>query len=408
MSIRLLPLVLGAFAIGTETFMITGVLPNIATDLRVSPAAAGGLVTIFALTYAFGSPLVAIASAGMERKRLLTLAMGAFAIANVAAAFAPNFGWLLAARVLLSVAAGAFMPAAVAFATAMHEPARRGRAVAFVYAGMTLAMVVGVPIGTLIAAAANWRATFFGVAALAAIATLGVVAILPRLAGLGAIGLRDRLAVARRPDVLKLLALTTLTLSGAFAANTYLGVFLGTTLGVAGNWLAATLMVFGIVGFTGNLLGGYVADHWNRERAIAAILAILIVGFALLSVGAALGGAAGVATIVAAMTIWGLFGWAFPVTQQARLVSLDPALAPVTLSLNTSALYLGAAAGSALGGWAIGQWSVGCIGWIAALCELAAQAFLAPTILRAGARNTREQAKSRARAEPKVARSGAA
>src|ERR1700735_4482104 len=133
MSIRLLPLVLGAFAIGTETFMITGVLPNIATDLRVSPAAAGGLVTIFALTYAFGSPLVAIASAGMGRKRLLTPAVGAFAIGNVA------------------------------------------RAVACVSAGMPLPMVVGVPIGTLIAAAANWRATFFGVAALAAIATLGVV-----------------------------------------------------------------------------------------------------------------------------------------------------------------------------------------------------------------------------------------
>jgi predicted MFS family arabinose efflux permease len=398
MSIRLLPLVLGAFAIGTETFMITGVLPNIAADLQVSPAAAGGLVTIFALTYAFGSPLVAIASAGMERKRLLTLAMGAFALANIAAAFAPNFGWLLAARVLLSLTAGAFMPAAVAFATAMHEPARRGRAVAFVYAGMTLAMVVGVPIGTLIATAANWRATFLGVGALAAIAVAGVVLVLPRLAGLGAVSLGERLAVARRHDVLKLLALTTLTLSGAFAANTYLGVFLGKTLGVAGNGLAATLMVFGILGFAGNLLGGYVADHWNRERAIAAILAILIVGFALLSFGAALGGMAGAATIVVAMTIWGLFGWAFPVTQQARLVSLEPALAQVTLSLNTSALYLGAAAGSTLGGWAIGQWSVGAIGWVAASCEIAALAFLAPTLLRVRTRVP----------QPKEARSGAA
>ena len=408
MSIRLLPLVLGAFAIGTETFMITGVLPNIAADLRASPAAAGGLVTTFALTYAFGSPLLAIASAGMERKHLLTLAMGAFALANVAAAFAPNFGWLLAARVLLSLAAGAFMPAAVAFATAMHEPARRGRAVAFVYAGMTLAMVVGVPIGTLLAAATNWRATFLGVAALALIAAAGVVAILPRLAGIGAIGLGERLAVARRPDVVKLLALTALALCGPFAANTYLGVFLGTTLGVAGNWLAAVLMVFGIVGFAGNLLGGYVADHWNRERAIAAILAILIVGFALLSVGAALGGAVGAAAIVAAMTIWGLFGWAFPVTQQARLVSLDPALAPVTLSLNTSALYLGAAAGAALGGWAISQWSIGAIGWIAALCEAAALAFLLPTFLRVRTPTRPAAGKSSSSAQPRRAHSRAA
>ena len=112
MLIRLLPLVLGAFAIGTETFMITGVLPNIAADLQVSPAAAGALVTIFALAYALGSPLTAIASAGVERKLLLTFSMGAFALANLAAALAPNFGWLLASRVLLALTAGTFMPAA--------------------------------------------------------------------------------------------------------------------------------------------------------------------------------------------------------------------------------------------------------------------------------------------------------
>jgi predicted MFS family arabinose efflux permease len=408
MLIRLLPLVLGAFAIGTETFMITGVLPNIAGDLQVSPAAAGGLVTIFALTYAFGSPLVAIASAGMERKRLLTFAMSAFALANIAASFAPHFGWLLAARVLLALAAGAFMPAAVAFATAMHEPARRGRAVAFVYAGMTLAMVIGVPAGTVVAAAANWRATFLGVAALAMIAVVGVIVVLPRLAGIGTISLGERLAVARRPDVLKLLALTALVLCGAFAVNTYLGVLLGTTFGVAGNWLAAVLMVLGIGGFAGNLLGGYIADHWNREHAIAGILAILVVGFVLLSVGADLGGVAGAATIVVGLTVWGLFGWAFPVVQQARLISLDPALAPVTLSLNTSALYLGAAAGSALGGWAISQWSVGAIGWLAALCEIAALAFLLSTISRARAPAAQDKKKSSPNAQPKAARSGAA
>ena len=295
MLLRLLPLALGAFAIGTETFMITGVLPTVAADLQVTPAAAGALVTIFALTYALGSPLVAIASASVERKRLLTIAMGAFALANLAAAFAPNFGWLLAARVCLALTAGAFMPAATAFATAMHEPSRRGRAVAFVYAGMTFAMVIGVPGGTLIAAAASWRATFLAVALLALAALGGVVGILPRLKGIGTVSLQERLAVARRPDVLKLLALTTLTLCGAFAANTILGVLLEATLGVAANQLAGLLMLFGLVGFAGNLVGGYAADHWSRERSLAAILAVLVLAFALLSLGAQWGGAAGAA-----------------------------------------------------------------------------------------------------------------
>jgi predicted MFS family arabinose efflux permease len=380
MLTRLLPLVLGAFAIGAETFMITGVLPTIAADLQVSPAAAGALVTTFALAYALGSPLTAIATAGVERKRLLTFSMGAFALANLVAAVAPDFGWLLAARVLLALSAGAFMPTAVAFATAMHAPSQRGRAVALVYGGMTLAMVVGVPVGTLLAAAVNWRATFLGVALLAALALAGVVAVLPRLKGIGAVGLSERLAVARRPEVLKLLALTALALCGPFAANTYLGLLLETSLGVAPEQLAGLLMLFGLVGFAGNLIGGYGADHWNRERFCAAILALMVVAFALLSFGAQSGGALGGATILAGVAMWGLFGWAFPVAQQARLVSLDPALAPVTLSLNTSALYLGAAAGSTLGGLTIRHWSIGAVGWAAALSEGAALAFLLATV----------------------------
>jgi predicted MFS family arabinose efflux permease len=379
MLIRLLPLVLGAFAIGTETFMITGVLPIISSDLQVSPAAAGSLVTIFALAYAFGSPLLAVALAGVERRRLLMGAMGAFAAANVLAALAPSFAWLAAARVLLALTAGTFMPAATAFATATYEPSRRGHAVALVYAGMTLATVIGVPAGSFVAAEASWRATFVGVGLLALVAAAGVALFLPRLTGLAAVGLKERLAIARRPAVLKMLALTALVLLGPFAANTYLGVLLESALGVTGNGLAGILMIFGLVSFGGSQFGGYGADRWSRERFIAAILVVVILAFALLSIGPRLGGSVGAAAVILGLCLWGLFGWAFPVTQQARLVSLDPALAPITLSLNTSALYLGAAAGSALGGFAIRQWSVDALGWVAAACEILALAYLAAT-----------------------------
>jgi len=376
---RLLPLVLGAFAIGTETFMISGVLPTIAGDLRVSPATAGSLVTIFALSYALGSPLLAIASAGMERKRLLMLAMGAFAAANILAAFAPGFVSLAAARMLLALAAAAFIPAAIAFATAMHEPEQRGRAIALIYAGMTLATVVGVPAGTFLANVASWRATFIGVGILSALAFFGIAAILPRLEGIPTVSLAERIAVARRPDVLKLLSLTSLALVGPFAANTFLGAIVESQLGVSGVELAGILMIFGVMSFLGSQFGGYGADRWPRERFIAMILAVLIVAFALLSIGPLWGGAAGVAAVIASLTLWGLFGWAFPIVQQSRLVALDPALASITLSLNTSALYLGAAIGSSLGALAAGHWSVNAIGWLAALSEVAALGLLLAT-----------------------------
>ena len=377
--LRLLPLVLGAFAIGAETFLISGVLPEIAADLHVTAAAAGSLVTIFAIAYAFGSPLIAVATAGVERKRLLIGAIFAFALANLVAAAAPNFFGLAAARVLLALAAGTFMPAAVAFATALFSAEHRGRAIALIYAGMTLATVVGVPAGTYLASIAGWRAPFFGVAGLAALAGVGVAAVLPRLTGLRAAGFAERLAVLRRADVLQMLTLTALALVGPFAVNTFMGVLIESALGVGGEQLALALVFFGVVSFIGSQFGGYAADRWPRERFLTLVFAVLIAGFPLMSLGPHIGGPAGAALLFAGIGLWGLFGWAFPIVQQARLVSLDPAMAPITLSLNVSALYVGVAVGSSLGAWTIARWSVDAIGLVAGLTEVVALIWLALT-----------------------------
>ncbi len=377
--LRLLPLVLGAFAIGAETFLVSGVLPLIAADLHVAAATAGSLVTIFALAYAFGSPLIAVATAGVERKRLLIFAIGAFALANLVAASAPNFASLAAARALLALSAGAFMPTAVAYATALFSAQRRGRAIAMIYGGMTLATVVGVPAGTYLASFAGWRAPFFGVAVLAALAAVGVAAALPRLASPRAAGFAERLAVMRRPDVLQMLTLTALALVGPFAINTFLGVLAESALGIGGDKLALVLAFFGVVSFLGSQFGGYAADRWPRERFLAIVFIVLIAGFPLMSIGPRLGGEAGAALLFAGLALWGLFGWAFPIVQQARLVTLDPAMAPITLSLNISALYVGVAIGSSLGAWTMARWSVDAIGLVAGASEIVALAWLALT-----------------------------
>jgi predicted MFS family arabinose efflux permease len=377
--LRLLPLVLGAFAIGAETFLVSGVLPQIAADLHVTAAAAGSLVTVFAIAYAFGSPLIAVATAGVERKRLLIGAIGAFALANLVAAFAPNFFSLAAARALLALTAGTFMPAAVAFATALFSAERRGRAIAMIYGGMTLATVVGVPAGTYLASFAGWRAPFFGVAVLAALAAIGIAAALPRLRSARAAGFAERLAVMRRPDVLQMLSLTALALIGPFALNTFLGVLVESAFGVGGDKVALVLAFFGVVSFIGSQFGGYAADRWPRERFLAIVFVVLIAAFPLMSVGPRIGGGAGAALLFAGLALWGVFGWAFPIVQQARLVTLDPAMAPITLSLNISALYVGVAIGSSLGAWTLARWSVDAIGAVAGASEIVALIWLALT-----------------------------
>jgi predicted MFS family arabinose efflux permease len=215
----LLWLTLGAFAIGTEGFMIAGLLPALAQDLNVGLPAAGHLVTAFSLAYALGAPVMAVLTAGLERRRLLALAMSGFVLANLLAALVPSYVGLLGARLLLALSAASFMPAASGYAAALGGPERRGRALAMVTTGLTLAIIAGVPLGVLVGEGFGWRATFLGVAGLAALSLLGILARLPRQQPGATASLGERLALAGRGDVLAVLATTTLAMAGAFRST---------------------------------------------------------------------------------------------------------------------------------------------------------------------------------------------
>lgn len=370
-------LAVGAFAIGTESFVIAGILPALASDLAVPVALAGQLVTVFSLAYAIGTPVLAVVTGGMERKRLLSLAMAGFGAANLIAALAPNYEGLLVARVLLALAAGAFMPAASAYAATVAPPARRGRALAFIYTGFTGAMLVGVPVGTLVGDRFGWRMTFFGVAGLAFVALLGILLSLSRLPGQATVTFADRLAVACRRDILSVLLVTIIGMTGVFAVYTYLAPFLLQVAGFDGTAIAATLLVFGLGGMFGNLAGGMASDRFGPRRVLAIVLGVVVVLFAMLSIAAEwLAPALRMGVSLGVITLWGLFGWCFPTAQQTRLVMLDPVLAAVSLSLNSSATYFGVSLGAALGGIAVATGRLDALGWIGALCEIAALAIL--------------------------------
>ena len=366
---------LGTFAIGTEGFMIAPLLPRLAGDLSVSVAAAGQLVTIFALTYALSSPILTALTGALDRRRLLVLSMIAFALANVFAFVARDYWALMAARVLLAVAAGLYVPNANALAGALVKPERRGAALAIVSGGTTIAVALGVPLGSIIGARFGWRAMFAGVGVLALIATLGLLAGLARDVGskLPATGLSERLGVIRQPGVLRTLLVTTLWATGAYTVYTYIASLLYATAGIEGSHLSAVLFVWGLSAAAGIFIGGTLTDKRGPEPVIALALIVLALAFASVSISAAfLTKAVAIGPVLAAIVIWGLSAWAFFPAQQTRLIGIAGIrVAPIVLSLNASFMFLGFSLGAALGSVTLTCAAPSALGWVGGLCVLA-------------------------------------
>ncbi|WP_441268114.1 MFS transporter [Bradyrhizobium sp. 215_C5_N1_1] len=368
----LLWLTLGAFSIGTEGFMIAGLLPALARDLNVGLSAAGQLVTAFSLAYAVGAPVMAVLTARLERRRLLALAIAGFSIANLLAALAPNYAGLLAARLLLAFAAASFMPAASGYAAASGGLQRRGRALSMVTNGLSLAIVAGVPLGVLVGQRFGWRVTFLAVGGLAALSLVGILFGMPKQVPGTTASLGERLALTRRPDILAVLATSVLTVAGTFTVYTYLSVFLAGVAGIGPQGLALVLFGFGVASALGTQLGGTAADYWGARYTVIVGCGLTLLAYLVLSLGAALGPAHALLALLPALLLWGLASWGLITAQQARLVALAPTLAAVGLSLNSSAIYLGSAMGAAVGALVIADGPVGRLGWVAAGFSLAA------------------------------------
>lgn len=372
-------LALGAFAIGTESFMVAGLLPVLAADLRVSPTRAGQLVLLFALSYAIGSPLMAALFARFGRRPLLIASLATFSALTLAASMAHGFTQLALARIALGLVAGVFLPTASAVAAAMVSPALRGRALAIVSGGGTVAVALGVPLGAWIAGWGGWRTAYLLIAAVAALATWGLALGLPRQLAQAPAATKQApaFAVARAPGVRSALLVTMLWATGGFSFYTYIALFLSGTLGFGADGASAVFFAIGVAAAVGTAAGGWATDRFGADRMAQgfALMLVLILGglsFAaqMLPRGLAL------PLIVGLSALWGFAGWGFGPAQAVRLIRLAPERAPMTLSLNASAVYLGIAAGSALGGAAIDLFGVGAVGWAGAAMQLAGLALL--------------------------------
>lgn len=361
MWFRILVLALGTFALGTDSFVIAGILPDLAGSLHISLALAGLNVTIFALVYAFGAPVLGTLAGSLERRRLLLLSLTILTLANVLAAFAPSLPFLMAVRVLAAIGASMYTPTASAVATALAPEKVRGRALALVMTGLTASTVLGIPLGVLIGTWINWRATMVFVALLSALAFLGVLTLFPRVPAPPAVSLQARLAFLKRPGLPLVLFQTFLFLAGFQIVGTYNLPLLEQITHLSGVMLSVMLAIFGLAGMFGGMIGGYTTDRWGNLRTVIVGVAIVCLVFFLLPwtattlLGAAL-----------TLTIWGLAGWALIPAQQHRLVAFAPTAAGILLSLNSSAIYFGISCGSALGSLLLQSTSLSVLCWVAA------------------------------------------
>ena len=367
-------LALGAFAVGMEGLMIAGLLPAIADHLGVGLSAAGSLVVGFSAVYAVAAPLAAALAAPFERRSVLILGMAVFALGNLACAIAPDFATLVAARLLTAVAAGLYMPSAMAYAGAAVAAHERGRALGLVGGGITASLVLGVPLGTWIGTLGGWRWPFVVVAGLAAVAIVGIVLGVPRRPGGAGATILERLSVLRRPGIGRVLATTVLWSCGAFAVYTFIAPVLARSAGIGPDQMPLMMLVWGLAACVGSVGGGWAVDRFGA-RGIA-VGGILLGGLAMAGLSAV---AAMPLAALALMLLWAVAGWAVNPAQQARLIAAEPAVAQVSLSFHASAIYLGSALGSLLGSVVVGTGGAASLGLVGALCELAALAILLPT-----------------------------
>ncbi|MFG2869229.1 MFS transporter [Streptomyces sp. NPDC048338] len=344
MPLALLALAIGAFGIGTTEFVIMGVLPQVAGDFGVSIPTAGWLVTGYALGVVFGAPLLTVLGTKVSRKKMLLFLMGLFVVGNLLSAVAPSFGLMLTGRIVASLAHGAFFGIGSVVAADLVAPEKKASAISLMFMGLTVANIVGVPLGTSIGQAAGWRVTFTLVAALGVLGFLGVAKLVPSTGRPESPDVRSEFAAFKNVQVWLAMAMTVLGYGGVFAAITYITPMMTEVAGYTEGAVTWLLVLFGIGMFLGNILGGKFADR--------ALMPLLFTTLTALSVVLLVFTATAHHKVLAAITLTliGALGFATVPPLQKRVLDQASAAPTLASAANIGAFNLGNALAAWLGG----------------------------------------------------------
>ena len=348
MPLALLALALGGFGIGLTEFVIAGLLPEVAADFRVDEAAAGWLISGYALSVAVGAIGLTAAVTRFNRKHVLTALMVLFIAGNLVSALATTYEAMLVGRILAALTHGAFFGIGAVVAANLVAPERRAGAIALMFAGLTSANVLGVPLGTLLGQQLGWRSTFWAISAIGVVALVGMATLVPsRPVDRDGAGLRGELGAFRSGQVWLSLAVTMLGFGGMFGAFTYIAYTLTEVSGFASSSVPWLLVLFGGGLFVGNWLGGRAAD-----RSVPRTLAVVLAGLAVVLAGFALTAESQALTLVT-LVLMGGFGFATVPGLQMRIMSYAGGAPTLASGSNIAAFNVGNALGAWLGGLTI-------------------------------------------------------
>ena len=348
MPLPLLALAVAAFGIGTTEFVIMGLLPDVARDLAVSIPAAGMLVSAYALGVTIGAPIVAIAVASMPRKKALMSLIGVFIVGNLLCAMAPNYAVLMVARIVTAFCHGAFFGIGSVVAAGLVAPNRRAQAIALMFTGLTLANVLGVPLGTALGQAVGWRATFWAVTVIGVLAAATLAVCLPGRIEMQKASLLREFSVLKNPQVVMVLGISVLASTSLFSTFTYITPILEDVTGLTPHAVTLVLLLFGLGLTVGSTLGGKLADWRLMPSLVASLLAIVVI----LTIFA--GTMHSAVPAMATIFMWGVLAFAIVPPLQMLIVDRASHAPNLASTLNQGAFNLGNATGAWLGGMAIG------------------------------------------------------
>ncbi|UFJ40990.1 MFS transporter [Brevibacillus humidisoli] len=351
-----------SFLVGTSDYIISGILDKIADAMGVTVVAAGQLITVFSFVYAIGTPILMALTARADRRTLLVAALGVFVAGNLLSFFLPSFGLLMVARIIMALGAGVVVVTALSLAAKMAPPGKQASSIATVVMGFTTSLIIGVPLGRVIAAAYGWEYVFVGIALAGLVALAVLFLTIPQMEGDAPVPLGKQFALLKKTKVALGLSITFFWLGGYSIAYTYLSPYLLDVAGMSEQLLSTALLAFGIASLVGSKAGGYSADKWGVSFTLIVGMILHVVSLLLLSIAAP-----STTAVFVLLIVWSFSAWSSGPTQQYNLVTLNPESSGVMLSLNQSMMQLSMSAGAAIGGIAVGNVSLSSITWFGAL-----------------------------------------